>query len=341
MSDDDRSPDNLKRSRNYNDYESDDDRQQRSKRRYNDRMELRLMIQSRDAGSIIGRGGDNIKRLREDYKVGITVSDSRAPERIVIITGELNGIGSVVEEIIKGFDDKFKSRRDQEAELKMLIHQSQAGCVIGKAGSKLKEFRQDHDIDIKVFPECCPRSTDRTVQVTGTAHNVQKCITSIMDMLKTWPPKGMNNQYDPINYMESAVRDYGGYFDDFGGRGGGGGGGGGGRGRDRDRGGSSRGSGFGASGSRDRGGLGSLSSASSGPRSAQQVSIPSDLAGIIIGKSGQNIKRIRQESGADVELNDASDGGSDRVITITGTADQIQNAQYLLQLSVKQHLARN
>jgi len=254
-------------------------------------------------------------------------------DRIVIITGELNGIGSVVEEIIKGFDDKFKSRRDEEAELKMLIHQSQAGCVIGKAGSKLKEFRQDHDIDIKVYPECCPRSTDRTVQVTGKAHNVQKCITSIMDMLKTWPPKGMNNQYDPANYMETAVREYGGYFDDFG-RGG--------RGRDRDRGGSSRGAGFGAaSGSRDRGGLGSLGSASSGPRSAQQVSIPSDLAGIIIGKSGQNIKRIRQESGADVELNDASDGGSDRVITITGTADQIQNAQYLLQLSVKQHLARN
>lgn len=67
----------------------------------------------------------------------------------------------------------------------MLIHQSQAGCVIGKAGSKLKEFRQEHDIDIKVYPECCPRSTDRTVQVTGKAHNVQKCITSIMDMLKT------------------------------------------------------------------------------------------------------------------------------------------------------------
>lgn len=56
------------------------------------------------------------------------------------------------------------------------------------------------------------------------------------------------------------------------------------------------------------------------------------LAGVIIGKSGQNIKRIRQESGADVELNDASDGGSDRIINITGSPNQIQNAQYLLQL---------
>jgi len=74
------------------------------------------------------------------------------------------------------------------------------------------------------------------------------------------------------------------------------------------------------------------------PRTTQQVSIPSDLAGVIIGKGGSRIKQIRQDSGADVELSDDA-GPGDRIITISGTPDQIQNAQYMLQMSVKQHLA--
>lgn len=35
----------------------------------------------------------------------------------------------------------FQNGRN-ELELRMLIHQSQAGCVIGKAGAKVKEIRE-------------------------------------------------------------------------------------------------------------------------------------------------------------------------------------------------------
>jgi heterogeneous nuclear ribonucleoprotein K len=77
-----------------------------------------------------------------------------------------------------------------------------------------------------------------------------------------------------------------------------------------------------------------------GPVTTQQVSIPADLAGVIIGKSGAKIKQIRVDSGAEVELSDGAGGQSDRIITITGTLQQIQTAQYLLQMTVKQHLER-
>ena len=66
-----------------------------------------------------------------------------------------------------------------------MIHQSQAGCVIGKAGSKLKEFRHDMGVDIKVFSECCPRSTERVILIAGKQENVSKCVVSILVMLKT------------------------------------------------------------------------------------------------------------------------------------------------------------
>uniref|UniRef100_A0A2I3GB51 K Homology domain-containing protein n=1 Tax=Nomascus leucogenys TaxID=61853 RepID=A0A2I3GB51_NOMLE len=68
-----------------------------------------------------------------------------------------------------------------------------------------------------------------------------------------------------------------------------------------------------------------------------QATIPKDLAESVIGKGGQWIKQIRHESGASIKIDEPLEGSEDRIITITGAQDQIQNAQYLLQNSVKQY----
>ena len=65
-----------------------------------------------------------------------------------------------------------------------------------------------------------------------------------------------------------------------------------------------------------------------------QVTIPNELGGTIIGKGGERINRIRQQSGARIEIA-PSTGNEDRVITIIGTQSQIQAAQYMLQQSVR------
>jgi len=67
----------------------------------------------------------------------------------------------------------------------MLIHQSQAGCVIGKAGGKLRDMRNDFGVEVKVFASCCPMSTDRIVRVFGEPRKVVKCIIYIVEMLRT------------------------------------------------------------------------------------------------------------------------------------------------------------
>ncbi|KFO27805.1 Heterogeneous nuclear ribonucleoprotein K [Fukomys damarensis] len=74
-----------------------------------------------------------------------------------------------------------------------------------------------------------------------------------------------------------------------------------------------------------------------GPIITTQITIPKDLAGSIIGKGGQRIKQIPHESGASIKIGEPVAGSEDRIITITGTQDQIQDAQYLLQNSVKQY----
>jgi len=67
-----------------------------------------------------------------------------------------------------------------------------------------------------------------------------------------------------------------------------------------------------------------------------QVSIPKEMAGSVIGRGGMKIKQIRMESGAQITIDEPVTGSNDRIINISGTTDQIQNAQYLLQMSIKQ-----
>ena len=62
----------------------------------------------------------------------------------------------------------------------------------------------------------------------------------------------------------------------------------------------------------------------------QEMSIPNDLIGCIIGRGGQKISEIRLVSGANIKIADLEDGNPDRHVSITGTAEQIQLAQFLI-----------
>lgn len=67
-----------------------------------------------------------------------------------------------------------------------------------------------------------------------------------------------------------------------------------------------------------------------------QVTIPNHLASCIIGPRGTKIAQIRQTSGAMIYIDDPAPGSNDRIITIQGTPNQISQAQYFLQMAVKE-----
>ncbi|XP_067269167.1 heterogeneous nuclear ribonucleoprotein K isoform X3 [Pseudorasbora parva] len=421
--------------------DTDEEKPHKRSRNSDDMVELRILLQSKNAGAVIGKGGKNIKALRTDYNATVSVPDSSGPERILSISADIPTVAEILLKIIPTLEEyQHHKGVDFDCELRLLIHQSLAGSIIGVKGAKIKELRESTQTTIKLFQECCPQSTDRVVLVGGKADRVVQCIRTMLELIVEAPIKGRAQQYDPNFYDETY--DYGGFstayeergrrpMGGFSSRGRGSGGGGfdrmppsGGRGghhmqnrRDYDdmsprrgppppqrggRGGGRpprnmpmgpphhrRGDDQYSSYSSQRGhmeerrhgerrgrndryggsmndGYGSLkrtnadvssstnsnsswdssyqsggrSSYSEGPVITTQVTIPKDLAGSIIGKGGQRIKQIRHESGASIKIDEPLQGSEDRIITITGTQDQIQNAQYLLQNSALHLLGR-
>ncbi|XP_023857600.1 heterogeneous nuclear ribonucleoprotein K isoform X5 [Salvelinus sp. IW2-2015] len=391
--------------------DADEEQSYKRSRNTEDMVELRILLQSKNAGAVIGKGGKNIKSLRTDFNASVSVPDSSGPERILSIGAEIETVGDILLKIIPTLEEYQQyNGMDFDCELRLLIHQSLAGSIIGVKGAKIKELRENTQTNIKLFQECCPQSTDRVVLVSGKSERVVECIKIMLDLIAEAPIKGRTQPYDPNFYDETY--DYGGFTVMFEERGGGAGGGGrrpmggfhmrggrggggfdrmpsgrggrggpmpparrdyeemsprrgpppphpgrGGRGGSRGRnlplapphrGGSDRrgrpgdryGDNMGGGGydnssswnSYQSGGRGSYNDMG-GPVITTQVTIPKDLAGSIIGKGGQRIKQIRHESGASIKIDEPLEGSEDRIITISGTQDQIQNAQYLLQNS--------
>ncbi|GAB1298263.1 Heterogeneous nuclear ribonucleoprotein K [Apodemus speciosus] len=354
-------------------------------------VELRILLQSKNAGAVIGKGGKNIKALRTD--------------RILSISADIETIGEILKKIIPTLEEGLQlpsptatsqlplesdaveclnyqhyKGSDFDCELRLLIHQSLAGGIIGVKGAKIKELRES-PIKGRAQPYD-PNFYDETYDYGG--------FTMMFDDRRGRPvgfPMRGRGGFDRMppgrggRPMPPSRRDY----DDMSPRRGppppppGRGGRGGSRARNLPlppppppRGGDlmaydRRGRpgdrydgmvGFsadetwdsaidtwspsewqmayepqGGSGYGGRGSYGDLG----GPIITTQVTIPKDLAGSIIGKGGQRIKQIRHESGASIKIDEPLEGSEDRIITITGTQDQIQNAQYLLQNSVKQY----
>lgn len=66
----------------------------------------------------------------------------------------------------------------------MLIHQSHAGALIGRGGSKIKELREQTKSQLKVFQECCPSSTDRLLVINVEQERMSEVVGDIISFLK-------------------------------------------------------------------------------------------------------------------------------------------------------------
>ena len=249
-----------------------------SKRHRGDKFEVRLLVPSKCAGSIIGKGGQNIQKLRTEFNANIRVPDCPGPERVMTIHADEPGIIANVlehtipvltEETVKSGHAKGGQQEGGEGalEARLLIHQSIVGGIIGRAGFKIKEIRDASGANIKVYQTCAPQSTDRCVAVQGALQKIVLALKEVFEVINNTEIKGVDQPYDPINFDGYYACEYGGFgseMDVYGGpgRGGGGGQGGGMRGSG---GGMSRGGGGGRGGGLN-GGFGGQSSFGGGGR---------------------------------------------------------------------------
>lgn len=105
-------------------------------------IQIRLLVRRREAGALIGKKGSNIKRLRETFsKSNFSIPDTgNGPERVVCISSDSKTMTLILNDVTKLLLEK-SSQRDDQIELKLLIHSWFAGLLIGMGGQSIKKLR--------------------------------------------------------------------------------------------------------------------------------------------------------------------------------------------------------
>ncbi|XP_077948756.1 poly(rC)-binding protein 4 isoform X3 [Gasterosteus aculeatus] len=317
-------------------------------------LTLRLLMHGKEVGSIIGKKGETVKRIREESSARINISEGSCPERIITITGPtdcvlraFSMIAAKLEEDLSALVANGTVTSRPPVSLRLVIPASQCGSLIGKGGSKIKEIRETTGAQVQVAGDLLPNSTEREVTISGSQDAIIQCVKLICTVILESPPKGATIPYRPGPSPGTVLLSGNQVFEasDFGSH---------------------------PLFSMAQGGvdlqqtyaiqshygiphselakLHQLSMQQQGlapmnqsatqvlsggmdansQTTSQELLIPNDLIGSIIGRQGTKINEIRQVSGAQIKIGSQMDGTSDRHVTITGTPISINLAQYLI-----------
>ncbi|XP_017580605.1 poly(rC)-binding protein 3 isoform X1 [Pygocentrus nattereri] len=301
-------------------------------------LTIRLLMHGKEVGSIIGKKGETVKKMREESGARINISDGSSPERIVTITGPSEVIFKAFAMIAEKFEEDILTSMVNSAvtsrppvTLRLVFPASQCGSLIGKGGSKIKEIRETTGAQVQVAGDLLPDSTERAVTISGTPHAITQCVRLICAVMLESPPKGATIPYRPkpspggnptiLSQPHTAPA-------------------------------------FAIPGQfaippQDLTKLHQLamqhipltSLGQSNPTfpgldasvatSSHELTIPNDLIGCIIGRQGTKINEIRQMSGAQIKIAGATDGSAVRHVTISGSPASISLAQYLISASLE------
>ncbi|XP_015911015.1 poly(rC)-binding protein 3 isoform X2 [Parasteatoda tepidariorum] len=314
-------------------------------------LTVRLIMQGKEVGSIIGKKGDNIKKFREESGAKINISDGSSPERIVTVTGSTESILKAFSLVAQKFEDDLQASvtgtnvPKPPVTLRLIVPASQCGSLIGKGGSKIKDIREATGASIQVASDMLPNSTERAVTISGTAEALTKCIYQICCVMMESPPKGATIPYRPkqavLPLLFSGAQAYampGQYALPH---------------PDLNKlqqlatlqhastapllpGHSATPQAWASLAAANS--VRNLSRAASiSPTSTAEMTISNELIGCIIGKGGTKINEIRQISGAIVKVSNTEEGSKDRTVTITGTPAAVNCAQYLINANIERH----
>ncbi|XP_018103523.1 poly(rC) binding protein 3 S homeolog isoform X2 [Xenopus laevis] len=297
-------------------------------------LTIRLLMHGKEVGSIIGKKGESVKKMREESGARINISEGNCPERIITLAGPTNAIFKAFSMIIDKLEEDISSSMTNSTAsskppvtLRLVVPASQCGSLIGKGGCKIKEIRESTGAQVQVAGDMLPNSTERAITIAGIPQSIIECVKQICVVMLESPPKGVTIPYRPKPSSSPVIFAGGQAY-------------------------TIQGqyaipqpdltklhqlamqqSHFPMSHSGNTGFSGGIDA--SAQATSHELTIPNDLIGCIIGRQGAKINEIRQMSGAQIKIANPVEGSNDRQVTITGSTASISLAQYLINVSLE------
>ncbi|KAG0743190.1 hypothetical protein G6F62_005073 [Rhizopus arrhizus] len=260
-----------------------------------DDLTLRALVSTKEAGIIIGKGGINVAQIREatGVKAGVSKSVQGIPDRVLTISGTLQGVAKAYSLIAKTLSETLTNNK-HIIHLRLLVSHNLMGSVIGRQGAKIKQIQDTWGVRMVASKTLLPQSTERVIEMKGTVDGIYSAILDMGRCLMEDKERAYGTiLYNPIKASQAIITT-------------------------------------------------PNNNTNMTPKHqpirlddptmrTQNISIPADMVGCIIGKGGAKIAEIRRLSGSRISIaKTPHDETGERMFTIQGTTEANEKALYLL-----------
>lgn len=277
-----------------------------------------IQIESSLVGLIIGRQGENLRRIEADSncRVQFLPANDGGPFRQCKISGPRQRRADVKEAINRIIDDSgmgplnrahekprdpnkggAAALRDGEDHMQIMVPDRTVGLIIGRGGETIRDLQERSGCHINIVGESKSINGLRPVNLIGTPQAAAMAKDAIMEIVDSDsrgdpPPPGGRAGGMPTGGRSDVPR-----RDGPGGSGGGGGG---------------------------------------SDKINDSVYVPSDAVGMIIGKGGETIREMQATTGCKINVAQSSGPGeSQREIALIGSHDSIARAKLAIDEKVE------
>jgi far upstream element-binding protein len=263
-----------------------------------------INIESNLVGLVIGRQGENLRRIEQDSGARIqfiTPADHPGPQRQCRISGNPRSRADAKREIFRTIEDNNVPRdanrgasntrqaakspslpalREGENAMQIMVPDRTVGLIIGRGGETIRDLQERSGCHINIVGVQKSINGLRPVNLIGTPEASQKAKDLIMEIVEsdTRGP-GAQNDAPPQNGGHNPRND------------------------------------FQQNQNRDHGKIN------------ETIYVPSEAVGMIIGKGGETIKEMQSTTQCKINVTQASGADVEREIGLVGTAQAIEQAK--------------
>ena len=276
-----------------------------------------IQIESNLVGLIIGRQGENLRRMESDTGCRvqfITGQDETGPYRECKITGSRANRAKAKAEINRIIDDSGMAAnaraaaerareappvrgashqpalRDGEDSMQIMVPDRTVGLIIGRGGETIRDLQERSGCHVNIVGEQKSVNGLRPVNLIGSREAAARAKDLIMEIVESDSKTNNEKQGPPARVP----------------------------GRD-----AGHGSGYGNA------------APGGGDTSNDSIYVPSEAVGMIIGKGGETIKDIQATTGCKINVSPKQAGETDREIGLVGSRDAIAAAKRAIEDKVE------
>mmetsp|Transcript_26759 Transcript_26759/g.58267 ORF Transcript_26759/g.58267 Transcript_26759/m.58267 type:complete len:359 (-) Transcript_26759:400-1476(-) len=305
------------------------------------KVSAKFLISNASAGSVIGKGGVTITEFQAQSGARIQLSRNHeffpgTTDRILLLTGTVNAILTALHLILSKLLAEEPPGTQQEnpgmvsptaasTVVKLVVPSAVCGGIIGKGGSTIRSYVEDSGAHIKLSGQdmMVPGVHERVITITGTLEQQLRAVALIITKMAEDPNFPMHSSV-VLSYPSGAQP------------------------------GGAPGVPAAVAAPAMQAFPGAIALAPSvhasipvqpmqtGPTTTVTVAVPDEHIGAVVGRGGKYISEMQQVSGVRIKISDRSDfvpGTRNRKVTLTGSLEAVQIAQFLISQKVQQSAA--